>query len=221
MHDPAELPAGLVHDPDAAGSAAIDVPLDINLHTVRHARLGAAQIGKNPVGVLGEHAARQQVEGADVAAARVVDVKDALVGREGKPVRQYEIVDQQAQRAEIGRHPIDAGEGQIPLLRGGGAGPWIGEIDAAVGFDDDIVRPVQPAPLEAVGDNGDAAVELLTCHTAAVMLAGDEPPLQIAGQAVGAVGRFLEQRDAGAGLVLHAPVVVDIAEQEIAAFLPP
>src|SRR5262245_35820481 len=53
------------------------------------------------------------------------------------------------------------------------------------------------------------------------MLGRKQPPLQVAGEAVGAVGRLLEQRDALAGRVLHAPVVVDIAEQEIAALLPP
>src|ERR1700730_10289018 len=53
------------------------------------------------------------------------------------------------------------------------------------------------------------------------MLAGDEPALQIAGQAVGTVGRFQQQRDTLAGLVFHAPVVVDVAEHEITALLPP
>src|SRR5262245_25600555 len=53
------------------------------------------------------------------------------------------------------------------------------------------------------------------------MLGRKQPPLQIAGETVGAVGRLLEQRDALAGRVLHAPVAVDVAEQEIAALLPP
>src|SRR5262245_33565706 len=53
------------------------------------------------------------------------------------------------------------------------------------------------------------------------MLGREQPSLQVAGEAVGAVGRLLEQRDALAGRVLHAPVVMDVAEQEIAALLPP
>src|SRR5207248_8997052 len=96
VHDAAELLARFVHDPDAAGAAAIDVSLDIDLHAVRHARFGAAQIDEDPVGVLGEHAVREQIEGPDVTAARVVDVEDAFVRREGQPVGQHEVVDQQA-----------------------------------------------------------------------------------------------------------------------------
>src|SRR4029077_18243163 len=75
--------------------------------------------------------------------------------------------------------------------------------------------------LKAVGDDGDAAVRFLAGDAAAVMLAGDQSSLQVAGQAVGAIGRFEEQRHALAGLVFHPLVVVDVAEQEKSAFLPP
>src|SRR5207248_940381 len=78
VHDAAELLAGRVHDPDPAGAAAIDIALDIDLHAVGHARLRPTQIGEHPVGVLCQHAARQQLEGPDVAATCVVDVEDAL-----------------------------------------------------------------------------------------------------------------------------------------------
>ena len=53
------------------------------------------------------------------------------------------------------------------------------------------------------------------------VLAGHEATLQIAGQAIGLVGRLLLQGHALAGRVLHAAAVVDIAKQQIAAFLPP
>src|SRR4029077_18542347 len=53
------------------------------------------------------------------------------------------------------------------------------------------------------------------------VLAGDQPPLQVARQSIGAVGRLQQQRDTLAGLVLHAAVVVDVAEHEMAAFAPP
>ena len=88
--------------------------------------------------------------------------------------------------------PVDAGKGQIPLLRRVGAGPRVGEVDAAVGLDDDVVGPVELAALKAVGDDGEAAVELQPGDAAAVVLAGDEPALQVAGQTVGAVGRLRE-----------------------------
>ena len=151
----------------------------------------------------------------------VVDVEDAFVGREGEAVGQDEIVGEEAQRAEVGGHPVDPGILQVPLLGRGRAGPRVGEIDAAVGADDNVVRPVESAALKAVGDDGDAAVRFLAGDAAAVVLAGDESSLQVAGQAVGAIGRFEKQRNAASRLVLHATVVVDVAEQEVAALLPP
>src|SRR5438270_1314704 len=74
VHDTAELLALGVDDPQPAGAAAIDIAFDIDLHAVGHARLIAAQIGKDPVARLGERAVGSNIEGADVAAARVVDV---------------------------------------------------------------------------------------------------------------------------------------------------
>jgi hypothetical protein len=53
------------------------------------------------------------------------------------------------------------------------------------------------------------------------MLGCKQAALQIAGETVRSVGRLLEHADALARRVLHAPVVVDVREQEIAAFPPP
>ena len=54
-----------------------------------------------------------------------------------------------------------------------------------------------------------------------IVLASEQPALQVAGQPIGAVGRLQEQRDALAGLVFQPLVIMDIAEQQIAAFMPP
>jgi hypothetical protein len=53
----------------------------------------------------------------------------------------------------------------------------VGEPDAVVGLDDDVVRRVQALALEAVGQHGDLAV-LLGARDAPGdrVLAGDEPP---------------------------------------------
>src|SRR4029077_8628304 len=128
-----------------------NISFDIHFHAVGYAGLVAAQIDKHAVRGLCERAIGRELKGADVSAARVVDVEDALVRREGKAVGNDEIVDQQGQGTEIGSHPADPGKGQIPLLRRAGARPRVGEIDAAVGFDDDVVRPVELAALKAVG----------------------------------------------------------------------
>ena len=161
VHDAAELLALRIHDPYPAGAAAIDVAFDIDLHAVGDAGLVAAQIDEDPVGLLGERAVGHQIEGADVPAARIVDVEHALIRREREPVGHHEIADQQGHRAEIGRDAVDAGEGQVPLLGAARAGPRIGEIDAAVGLHHHVVGPVELPPLEAVRDHRDAAVEFL------------------------------------------------------------
>src|SRR5882724_5980329 len=53
------------------------------------------------------------------------------------------------------------------------------------------------------------------------MLGREQTPLQIAGETVRPVGWLLEHADALAGRVFHAPVAMDVAEQKIAALLPP
>ena len=62
----------------------------------------------------------------------------------------------------------------------------------AVGLHHHVVRPVEAFALEAVGDYGEAAVELLPRDPPRVVLAGDQPALQVASEAVGPVGRPLE-----------------------------
>src|ERR1700694_3075063 len=52
-------------------------------------------------------------------------------------------------------------KGQVPLLGGGGTAPRVGEVDAAVGLDHDVVGPVELPPPKAVRDHGDAAVNVL------------------------------------------------------------
>ena len=53
------------------------------------------------------------------------------------------------------------------------------------------------------------------------MLAGEQPASQVAGQPIRAMRRLVNHGPALAGHVLHPPVVVDITEPQIAAFLPP
>src|SRR5712691_6433858 len=84
-----------------------------------------------------------------------------------------------------------------------------------------VIRPVEAAPLEAVGDHGETAVKFLPGDPSGVMLAGDQPALEVSGQPIGAVRRLLEYGHALPRRVLHAPVVMNIAEQQVAAFLPP
>src|SRR5712691_1190519 len=115
--DRAEMLTVRREDPDAVGAGDVDVALLVELHPVDEATLGQVAVAD----VLGEHAAvgkrvvRADVEHADVRARRVVDVEQRLVGREAKPVRLLEIVDEQLDVAATGGEPVDALKVEILL----------------------------------------------------------------------------------------------------------
>src|SRR5271169_4347296 len=86
VHDAAELFALWIDDPEPAGAAAIDIAFDIDFHAVGNAGLGSTQIDKYAITGFGERAVRRDIKSPDVAAARIIDVEDALVRREGESV---------------------------------------------------------------------------------------------------------------------------------------
>ena len=221
MYDDAQGFAGGVEDVQAAGAAAIDIALGVHLHAVRHALAVAAQVGEQPLGGQRQAAVILHIVGADDAPPGVVDVEDALVGGECQAVGDDEVADQQGQCAQVGGEAKDAGDGLFPLLAGAAEGPGVGEVDAAVGFDDHIVGAVELAALELVGVDGGGAVVFPAADAAAVVFGGDEASLGVAGESVVAVDGFGVHGDAGAGGVAHSAVVVDVAEQEVAAVVPP
>src|SRR5262249_31952851 len=124
-----------VENVEATGAAAIDVTGGIDLHAIRPARLGPAQVGENPAGLAGEQTVRQEVEGTDVAGPRLAKVEHLLIGRERKSVWPDEVIDQERQRSAIGGNAIDAVEGEVVLPGRPGhdrAGPGIGEINRTI-----------------------------------------------------------------------------------------
>src|SRR5262249_24466309 len=54
-----------------------------------------------------------------------------------------------------------------------------------------------------------------------IVLAGHQPAREVTRQSIGAVGRFLVDRHRLARRIFHAPGAMNIAEQQIAALLPP
>jgi hypothetical protein len=76
-------------------------------------------------------------------------------------------------------------------------------------------------PLETCGDHRDGAVVLFTDHATAGAFAGDEAALDVAREPVSPVGRLLEFHRPLTGRVFHAPVAIDVTEQQVTALLPP
>src|SRR5262249_15402580 len=127
---------------------------------------------------------------------------------------------QERHRAEIGRDAINTRTRNVPRIAGRAA-RGIGKVDRAIGFHDDVVRPPNALPGEIIGDNRNRTVGIDAHDAPRVALAGDGPPLKIARESFGVLGALFDHCDALPGRVLHAPVVADVAEEEIAAFLPP
>src|SRR5207302_9252216 len=81
---------------------------------------------------------------------------------------------------------------------------------------------VERLAVVAVGDHADRAVVLGPRHAPRVVLAGEEPPLEVARIAVSVVRGHAEHADrAGFLLPLHDAVVRDVAPQQIAAIAEP
>ena len=76
--------AARVNDVDAARAGAVDVALLVAFHAVGDAGLAAGELVKQAA--VADAAVGRDVEGANVRHARVVDVKDLLVGTEAQPV---------------------------------------------------------------------------------------------------------------------------------------
>jgi len=177
MDDATELLSRGIENIDSTRTAAIHVSGRVNLHAVRAARLRTSEIREQPVALLRQGAVGGKVERADMAAAEIIDIDHTFIGREGEPVGKDHIVEEERDRAEIRRDTINAGVGEVPLLRGERARPRIGKINRAVRLDDDIVWPVEAPALEAIGDHRYRAVMLLTRDAAGLVLAGQQPTL--------------------------------------------
>ena len=94
----------------------------------------------------------------------------------------------------------------------------IGEPDAAVGMDHDVVGRVQALAFELVGDDGDGAVVFVADDAAAAVLAGKLAAFEIERVAVAVAGGIAEGGDAAILFdPAHLDVVGDVAPDEVAA----
>src|SRR5207249_2421353 len=99
--------------------------------------------------------------------------------------------------------------------------PWISKVEAPIRFHHHIIGAIQTAAVVPIRHHRDAAVRVLAGDTPGEVFARHEAPLPISRQTIGLVGRFLPQRHPCFWRPLHAPIIADIAEDEIAPFLPP
>ena len=151
-------------------------------------------------------------------AAGVVYVENTLVRGEGYAVGGDEVAYEQGDLVEVGGDHVHAG---VVEIQTGSGGARVGEVYVAVGLDYDVVGAVEAGAAVPVGYDGDFSVGVLAGDAARAVFAGEQASLEVAGESVGVVGGLLEEGYAFVGVPLHAPVVVYVAEQEIAAVAPP
>src|SRR5260221_2541823 len=108
MDDATELLPLRIENIEPTGAAAIDIAGRVDLHAVGATGLRTAQAGAHAVGLLRQGAVGSKVEGPDMAAPEIVDIDHAFVGREGEPVREDHVIEQERRVAEIGREEQDA-----------------------------------------------------------------------------------------------------------------
>ena len=171
------------------------LPFEIDLHAVGDARrVIAAHVREDAPP---EHfAVLVDVDCVDVfRRPRVGDVERLFVGREGEPVRVLDSHDG-GNRSVLG-DAIDGGAGPDAIDAIGprdlalGKRPAhrrVGEPDAAVGMADHIVRTVEAAAFEALGQLDHLAVMLRPGDASVLALAVDQASLQVEGQPVAADG---------------------------------
>src|SRR5882724_4983629 len=170
---------GIVKDPDATRSSAVDIALLVNFHAVWVSRLLTGHSAKDPVRGQRQQPRRFYIEGSNVTTAGIIDVQDLLVWGKAQAIGENKIPYQQVNRFSIRRDTIDPAEVQFGF---DATHPWIGEIDTAVGFHHHIIRSIQVSAVILVRHHGDAAIQLDAGHAASPTFAGYQPPLSIAGQ---------------------------------------
>src|SRR5262245_24964918 len=99
--------------------------------------------------------------------------------------------------------------------------PRIGEVDTAIGLNDDVIGSIETPALEAVGEHRQTTIELDSRDASSIVLTCQQPALKVTRQPVGPIGALELQRHALAWSVSVASTVMDVAEQKIATLLPP
>ncbi len=208
-------------DPDAAGRRDPDIAAMVALHAVGQTgfELGTDAAGEDAR--IGERTIGFDIEDADQRLHGVVDVEQALVGREAEAVGLVEqmAVDDKFRRAAAGWNAVDALKAELPrpldAVDRHAAIPGIAEIDRAVRMHADIVRTVEFLIFEMRGNHLAPSVGPLADQGRGSVLADNEIELGVIGHAVAFVRRTLGLDDATLGIPSPAHIAGHIREQQI------
>src|SRR5262249_41168376 len=156
----------------------------------------------------------------------VLDVKISFRRREIPPGRQL-------RRAPYPRYAcgppvgtIDVrwqlGRRDVALIIGANAEWWIGEPDRVIRLDGQVVRRIEPLPLEPVHQHGDRPIVFGARDAARLVLAADETTLAVARIAIGMIcGLAIDADRTGFLIPSHQSVVGDVAPDQAARVAEP
>src|ERR1035438_6898345 len=203
----------------AAAGSRPDVAVDIGADSVR---------STGPVVELhvGEQAPAAQLVGRHVedlyvtGGAGIDDVQLLVVGGKTDAVGLVESVGRPLDAGRLGIHAVDGLFDLLPrrksLVASHDAVGRVGEPDAAIGMDHEVVGRIQGLAVELVGDHGDAALVLVTHDAAASVLAGELAAFEIEGVSVAVARRVAEDADVPDALgAEELPVVGNVAPKQV------
>ena len=146
-------------------------------------------------------------------------VEDTLVRGKGQAVGYYQVPDHHGGGAQVRGDSIHPSE--VQLGRRDPPYPRIGEVDGPVGPYHHVVRTIQPLPLIAVHHNSDIPIRFQASHPPRGLLTGNQSALGVSGESVGLIGGLQEHGCALSWRPLHSPIIGNVTEEEVPAFLPP
>src|SRR5260221_8789410 len=200
--DRAEILAGGVEYLNAGNGRDVDPTLAIERHAVGDALLAFRDVAQLREGPLVLYAAvGLHVIGVVGRVQRVVDDEGLAVAGQREPVGPGDLVVDHDRLLGAGRQVIDVG---------GAAGhhrprAGIGEVDAALGIEDEIVRRQERLAFAALGDGRDRPVAAAFAGPFAVAFGPQQISLARHPKAVGAVGLLSKETDLPVGTSTVSP----------------
>src|SRR5262245_26699125 len=206
-----------VEDVDPARAATVDVARGIDLHAVGGACAFAYRLC--PDAASRQRAVALHVEDSNVLPGGVVDEQAPSIEREAQTVGPVEIVHEKDRALRVDARAVHALERELLLARDtvelGSAIRRITEIDSAVRRADDVVRAVELLALVVSGKRDAAAVGFCASDLARRVLAGQEAPLPIPGEAVRHAARLAIRGDAVAGRPAAKVIARHVAPEQV------
>ena len=209
----------------AVTGAGPQVAVQIEPEAIKQAN---AAVGKvlpilQAAAVRGQGVAAQQARAVGhMGGAGVDHIQPALVGREGQAIGAHHVLHHRLHFAAVRVNAVDPGRadfgfGGIAFVVRVNAVGGVGEPDAVVRLDHQVIGRIQAFAVPVAGQHGALTVMLTARDAAATVFAGEHPALAVQGVAVGVPGRLLKHRDRAVGLVpAHHPVVRNIGPQQVA-----